>query len=92
MTLTPPCGGPRLCAGVQPDGGSGRSRGREATPPGVDSVERLLALMDTAYAWAMAQPLPLQLVLGLGLLAVLYFLYVLVSITAAALYATFFKS
>jgi hypothetical protein len=55
-------------------------------------VERLLALVDMAYVWAIAQPLPLQIVLSLGLIAVLYFLYVLVSITAVALYATFFKS
>jgi uncharacterized RDD family membrane protein YckC len=59
--------------------------------PGVDTVERLLELVGMAVAWAIAQPLPLQIVVGLGLIALLYFLYVLVSITAVALYATFFK-
>jgi hypothetical protein len=73
------------------NGGARRFRGRHAARPGFDTVERLLALVDMTYAWAIAQPLPLQIVLGLGLIAVLYFLYVLVSITAVALYATFFK-
>ncbi len=54
-------------------------------------MNQLLGLWDTALSWAMAQPVLIQVALGIALLAVVYFLYVIVATTIAALYATFLR-
>ena len=54
-------------------------------------MDQLLSLWDTALSWAMAQPVLIQVGLGIALLAVVYFAYVIVATTIAAIYATFFR-
>ncbi len=54
-------------------------------------MDPLYDLWNMALAWALAQPRPVQIVLLIALLPLAYFLYVLVAITFAALYAAFFR-
>ena len=54
-------------------------------------MEKLVHLWGAVYDWTTAQPTEIQILVALGVLAVLYFVYVTVATTLAAIYATFFK-